>query len=63
MQLLIPYQITFGLSSGFINYYVNSRIVAVYTGSGYIGVLSGAATVMAAGFAPVHLVSAELVLS
>lgn len=45
---LIPYQISFGLYASFINYYVNSNVVANHVGIGYIGVLSAVATITAA---------------
>ena len=37
LQLLLPFQITFGLSEGFVNFYINSKIVKPYIGDGYIG--------------------------
>lgn len=40
LQLMLPYQICFGLSAGFIGYYINSSIVSKYVGDGYIGILS-----------------------
>lgn len=48
LQLLIPYQICFGFSSGLINYYVSGFIVSKYIGDGYIGFLSSLTTVIAA---------------
>eukprot|EP01038_Epipyxis_sp_PR26KG_P004711 gene4711-6614_t len=47
LQLLIPFQITFGLSSGFVGTYVNGVIVKNYIGDGYIGALSGLSTLVA----------------
>lgn len=44
LQLLMPYQICFGLSSGFVGYYMNSYVVAKYIGDGYIGILSALST-------------------
>lgn len=47
LQLLMPYQICFGLSSGFVNSYVMAKVVAVYLGDGYIGLYSALATLTA----------------
>ena len=47
VQCLIPYQVCFGLSSGFVNTYVTGVIVNDGLGEGYIGFLSGLATVAA----------------
>lgn len=47
LQLLMPYQICFGLSSGFVNSYVMAKVVAVYLGDGYIGLMSALATLTA----------------
>jgi MFS family permease len=47
IQLLIPYQLNFGLYSSFVNYYVNSFVVADNIGIGYIGILSAVSTVTA----------------
>ena len=44
LQLMVPYQVCFGLSAGFMGYYVNSFIVARFVGDGYIGVLSSLST-------------------
>jgi MFS family permease len=48
LQLITPYQISFGLSSGLMNYYVNGFIVKTYIGDGYIGILAAIATITAA---------------
>ena len=40
LQLLLPYQICFGLSSGFVGYYINAFVVSRFIGDGYIGFLS-----------------------
>lgn len=48
LQLLIPFQICFGLSSGLVDTYVNGVIVKTYIGEGYIGMLSGLVTLTAA---------------
>lgn len=48
LQLLIPYQICFGLSAGLVDTYVNGVIVKNYIGDGYIGILSGLVTLSAA---------------
>lgn len=47
LQLLMPYQISFGLSSGFVNSYMMAKVVAVYLGDGYIGLMSALATLTA----------------
>jgi hypothetical protein len=47
IQYMIPYQICFGLSSGFVNTYVSGIIVTEYLSDGYIGLLSGLATLSA----------------
>ena len=44
IQLLIPFQISFGLTAGFFGYYINAFIVADYVGDGYIGFFTGIAT-------------------
>jgi MFS family permease len=44
LQLIIPYQLCFGLSAGFFGYYVNRSIVANNLGDGYIGQFSAIAT-------------------
>lgn len=44
LQLMVPYQVCFGLSAGFVGYYVNSFVVARYIGDGYIGVFSSLST-------------------
>ena len=48
LQLLLPYQICFGLSTGLIDFYINKNIVAVYLGDGFIGLLSAISTIAAA---------------
>lgn len=48
LQLMLPYQICFGLSAGLIDYYVCGFIVKEYIGDGYIGVLSALTTSTAA---------------
>ena len=48
LQLMIPYQICFGLSAGFIGYYINKNVVAIYLGDGYIGLLTALSTFCAA---------------
>ena len=48
LQLILPYQICFGLSTGLIDFYINKEIVAVYIGDGYIGLLSAVSTIAAA---------------
>lgn len=48
LQLMIPYQICFGLSAGFIGYYVNKYVVADELGDGYIGGLTAMSTFIAA---------------
>lgn len=50
MQLLLPYQISFGFSASFIGYYINSNIISNYLGDGYIGFLSAVSTVAAVLF-------------
>ena len=47
LQLMLPYQICFGLSAGFVGYYINNDVVATYIGDGYIGVLSALSTFFA----------------
>jgi hypothetical protein len=47
IKLLIPIQLSFGFYSSFVNYYINTKIVADYNGIGYIGVLSALATIVA----------------
>lgn len=44
IQLLMPFQVSFGLTAGFFGYYINAFIVAVYVGDGYIGFLTGIST-------------------
>lgn len=51
LQLLMSYQISFGLSSGLMNYFVNGFIVKPYIGDGYIGILSAISTITAASIA------------
>ena len=48
LQLMLPYQISFGLSAGFIGFYINNNVVAAHLGDGYIGILSGLSTLCAA---------------
>lgn len=48
LQLVIPFQVSFGLMTGLVNYYVNSAIVATYIGDGYIGSLMAVSIVTAA---------------
>jgi len=47
LQLLMPYQICFGLSAGFVNSYMTAKVVAVYLGDGFIGLMSAIATLTA----------------
>ena len=47
LQLILPYQISFGLSAGFIGFYINKNVVAAHLGDGYIGILSGLSTLCA----------------
>lgn len=42
--LIIPFQLAFGLSAGFINFYVNRTIVAEHHGPGYVGLMMAIAT-------------------
>jgi uncharacterized membrane protein HdeD (DUF308 family) len=42
--LIIPFQLSFGLSAGFINFYVNKSIVAEHHGAGYVGLMMAIAT-------------------
>lgn len=51
LQLLIPFQVTIGLSIGLIHVYVNGTIVDRYDGIGYIGLLAGIMAFSAALFA------------
>jgi len=44
LHLLIPFQISFGLTSGFFGFYINASIVAAHIGDGYIGFFIGIAT-------------------
>lgn len=48
LQLLIPYQISFGFSFVMINYLVGGFVVSRYLGDGYIGILWAIATITAA---------------
>jgi hypothetical protein len=48
LQLLMPYQICFGMSAGFVDAYINRVIVAKYIGDGYIGALTAVTTLSAA---------------
>jgi MFS family permease len=47
LQLLMPYQVCFGLSAGFVNSYMTAKVVAVYLGDGFIGLMSALATLTA----------------
>lgn len=47
LQLLMPYQVCFGLSAGFVNSYMTAKVVSVYLGDGYIGLMSALATLTA----------------
>lgn len=53
LQLLLPYQISYGFTIGLVDTYVNGIIVSEYLGDGYIGLLSGIITLIAAVLAPV----------
>jgi hypothetical protein len=48
LRLLVPYQLCFGLSLGFVDAYVNRVLVAGYIGDGYIGALTAISTASAA---------------
>jgi hypothetical protein len=48
LQLLIPYQVCFGLTSGMTLFYVNRMIITKYLGDGYIGVFTSVAIISAA---------------
>lgn len=48
LQLIIPYQICFGFSAGFVGFYINKNVVAYYIGDGYIGLLTASSTLCAA---------------
>jgi len=52
VQLLLPFQVCFGLSTGLFAFYVNARVVHDHHGSGYIGILSALSTVVACFVAP-----------
>jgi MFS family permease len=43
LQLLLPYQISFGLQTGFIDFYINRQIVSKYVGEGMFELLKSAA--------------------
>jgi hypothetical protein len=47
LQLILPYQITFGFTSGFMNAYITAEIVSSYHGDGYVGLFSGITTMTA----------------
>lgn len=47
LQLLMPYQVCFGLSSGFVSSYVTAKVVSPYLGDGYIGLMSALSTLTA----------------
>ena len=53
IQLLMPYQAAFGLSTGMFAFYVNATVVGDHHGSGYIGILSAISTLTACMVAPV----------
>lgn len=48
LQLIIPYQICFGFSAGFVGYYINSKVIAAHLGDGYIGLATALSTLCAA---------------
>jgi len=52
IRLLLPFQMSFGLSTGLFAFYVNARVVSDHHGSGYIGILSALSTVVACVVAP-----------
>lgn len=61
LQLLMPYQVCFGLTAGLVSTYVNGVIVKDQIGEGYIGLLAGITTLSAALLAPVFgMVSAQV---
>ena len=47
LQLMLPYQLCFGFSSGFVGFYVMKNVVGANLGDGYIGALSGLGTLSA----------------
>ncbi len=47
LQLMVPYQVCFGISAGFVDTYINGVIVNRYIGDGYIGLLSGLSILVA----------------
>jgi MFS family permease len=47
LQLLMPFQVAFGLSAGLIQIYVNGVIVKDYLGGSYIGLFAGIITLTA----------------
>jgi MFS family permease len=47
LQLLMPFQVAFGLSTGLIQIYVNGVIVKDYLGGSYIGLFAGIITLTA----------------
>jgi MFS family permease len=47
LQLLLPFQISFGFSAGLIQTYINGVIVKDYIGEGYIGLFAGIVTLTA----------------
>lgn len=51
LQLLLPYQMSFGLSAGLVQTCVNGVIVKDNVGEGYIGLLSGVITLTAVAIA------------
>lgn len=52
IQLLLPFQMCFGLSTGLFAFFVNARVVSDHIGSGYIGLLSALATLCACMVGP-----------
>ena len=58
LQLMLPYQLTFGFSSGFVGFYVMKNVVGANLGDGYIGLLSALGTLTAVVLAwPFEIVS------
>jgi hypothetical protein len=47
LQLLVPFQLSFGFSAGFVSFYVNGVIVNHFIGDGYIGLLNSINTLSA----------------
>lgn len=48
LQLLLPFQVTFGFAAGMVNGYMNGVVVKDSLGDGYIGLFSGLITLIAA---------------